>query len=130
MEPVQVPDFANLTIEISRVLLSSSRVDETNDPTPPDPFVRIYVSEVMEAVTRAHQDSREPQFDESFSFGSVASDTPLTLAVYDADDHFHDMIGFYGTTPADVVRNGWSGQLHFYTLSDSSEGILANITFA
>lgn len=105
-------------------------MDDEHDPTLPDPFVRIFVSEVEQAVTRTHRDSREPQFDESFSFGSVASDAPLTLAVYDADDQFHDMIGFYGTTPGSVVRNGWSGQLHFYTLSDTSEGILANITFA
>lgn len=105
-------------------------MDQHDDPTPPDPFVRVFVSETEKAVTRTYNDSREPQFDESFSLGRVASDAPLALVVCDADELFPDIIGIVETTPAAVVHNGWSGQLHFYTFSESAEGILAKITFA
>ena len=80
-------------------------------------------------MTKTCDETFEPKFDESFSFGNVSSDSPIQLVVYDADEQFHDMIDICETSPADVVRNGWNGQLHFYTFTES-EGVLAIITFA
>lgn len=120
-----VPESGNLTITIVRAVLGMNQVDE--DKTLPDPYVEIRVGN-HSAVTKTCNETRDAYFDETFTFGTVSSVTPIQLSVHESDETFDDIIDFIDVTPVDVVRKGWNNEKNYYKLSDSVS-IQAKISF-